>query len=349
MSGEERSPHEIWAALSRLTRRLDDLAGSLARLEATGASAGPSGEALDEARRARLGRLESLLAVGPHLGPEEARLLAVDRLIYSVGADCAAVFIAMPEGALEAVARRGLPGGLRVRPEDGIVGRAFRERETIRASHAHQAADPLLRDHGLMHAIAVPIRVPDQPVLGVLFAARRRPVAFGDEAIESMTLLADRVALAVEPRPVPTAPAMAAPGFTADLDLERTATAVAREAASRLGAARVGVILTDDGEVRLIGSTGLGTDAVLPDRRVAPIDAALRQGRVWAAAGEDGDDALARFLGTGSQLVVPLTVGDQIVAILVAGGPGPLAPAVLADVLPPAAVAIRNARLHTES
>jgi len=76
---------------------------------------------------------------------------------------------------------------------------------------------------------------------------------------------------------------------------------------------------------------------------------ALRTGQVWDAARAAGAPALDGLLGEPARLVVPLRVGADVVALIVAGGPGPLSAAAIEDVAGPAAVAIRNARLYTET
>lgn len=351
MSGEQTWPRDIGSALSAITRRLDDLAATLARLQpGVPSPAAPAGAPLDEAARARLARLESLLAVGPGLGRELGILLAVDRAIHGARADCAALFLPGEGGALEAVGRRGLPQDpLRVALGEGIVGRAFLERDTIRGAPPDQAAERLLREHGLSHALAVPVRFGDQPPAGVLFAGRRRAAPFEDDAIEALTLVADRVALLLAGVTAPVEPRPPAVALVTDLDLGRLAATVAREAARLLGAPRVALLLPDDGRLRLAGGVGVPAGSAAPDPGSGAIAVALLSGQAWVAAEDAGDDALTQFLGAPARLVVPLALGGQAVAVLVAGGPGVLAPGALGPLLAPAAAAIRNARLHAET
>jgi len=350
VSGDETVPRDIWAALAAMTRRLDDLAAGLARLHPAEEPTAPPGEPLDEAGRARLARLESLLALAPGLGREPGLWLAVDRVIHGARAECAAVFVARPGGDLETAVHRGFsrdPGVVTL--GEGIVARAFLERETIRAAAAHQAGDRLLREQGLSHALAVPIRLGDQAPGGVLFAGRRRPAAFDEEALETVTLVADRVALLFASVAALEAPPRPAPALGADLDLARTAGTVAREAARLLGAPRVVVLVPEEGRLSLAGGVGVVAGAVPPDPAGGAIAAALLSGQLWVATDEAGDEALGELLGVPARLVVPLAVGGHAVALLVAGGPNALAPSALGELTSPAAAAIRNARLYTET
>ena len=66
------SLRDAWAALTRLSGRLDDLAGAVGRLEPTGPPPPPPGESLGEPARASLRRLAALLAIGPSLPREQA-------------------------------------------------------------------------------------------------------------------------------------------------------------------------------------------------------------------------------------------------------------------------------------
>lgn len=349
MSGDARSLHDLWAALSRVTRRLDELAASVSRLDPTD-PAPPPGEPLDESTRTRLRTLESLLAVGPHLGRQVAVVLALDRVIHQAGAECAALFVPTPEGDLDPETRRGFPSPpLRLRPEEGIVGRAYREGDAIRAGPAHQAADPLLRDHGIAHALAVPVALPGAAVSAVLFAGRWRPAAFADEAIQTLALLAERLALTLGRPLQPSERAADLLELGIDLDLERTGARAVRLLAVRLGATRAALFVPDESGVRLIAAVSGPSEPVVLDPSPPPIAAALRSGRPWIATPFERDPAVDRLVPGDAQAVIPLGVGDQVVGVLVAGGPQPLPLAAVDEVLLPAAVAIRNARLFDET
>lgn len=342
MTEREGPLRDMRDALGEVTRRLEALASSVARLAPPVASVG---EPLDEGERRRLAPLESLLAVGPDLAPETALLLAVDRVIHAAGADCAAVFVQTPAGDLEAAAHRGFGAAApRLEPGQGIVGRAWREGEAIRAGSAHQAVDPFLSAHGLAEAVAFPAGAGPDAALGVVFAGRRRPAAFAADALEVLRLLADRVALVLRTRPAP-GPASA---FGQDLDLAGTAARVARELAGRLGAPRVAVLLPDGETLRLAAAIGIPADRVPPPADAEPLATVLATGRPWIGATEV-PEALAGFLGTPAGLVLPLVARDAVVGLVLAGGPAPLSPVPAADVVPLAALAIRNARLHAET
>src|SRR5262249_13588162 len=157
-------------ALSGITRRLDELAATLARLAPPPEPAARIGVPLGEAERQALSAVEALLAVGPAAGRETALVLAVDRVVQRAGADCAAVFVPAADGPLTAVAHRGLePDAARVAVGPGIVDRAFREREVIVAGAGDAEGDPLLRAHALGQAVAVPGRPAGGAAPGVRF------------------------------------------------------------------------------------------------------------------------------------------------------------------------------------
>ncbi|HEV8307871.1 MAG TPA: ATP-binding protein [Methylomirabilota bacterium] len=351
MSSGEASLGDLRDALVHITRRLDELAASVARLQPAPAPASGAGEPLGESERRTLGRIKSLLAVQPSLGRAEALFLALDRVIHEAGADCAALFTPGRGDGLEAVARRGFAAGeLRVRLDEGIVGRAFVERDAIQGGLAHHASDRLLREHGLGSALALPVRAADGGVLGVLLAGRRRPAAFAGQALETLVLVADRAALVLGVG----APGAAASGWATtllgqDLDLGRVAAAVAQEAAVRLGAARVAVLLPDEGGLTLAAGVGLPEGAVPPDPSAGGVAVAVQTGEPWLASPAGGDAALAAFLGAPPRVVVPLVAGDRMVAVLVAGGSGAVSLQALADLRAPASAALRNARLHAET
>jgi signal transduction histidine kinase/ActR/RegA family two-component response regulator len=339
--------------LRDLGRRLDALGARLARVEHAlpPDPTGAAGEPLDEPARRGLRWLEGLFAITPDGPPAAALELALDRVIHGAGADCAAVFVPAPAGALEPVAHRGF----RVPPAplqagQGLAGRAFAEGDVFKADARHHAADPLLADHRLGHALAAPLgRMPGAP-LGVLFAARRRAAPFDGRALSVLAVVADRAALVLErlrghPADEPTD---AAPG--ADLDLAATAGRVARAMARRLGAPAVAVLVPDGGALRVAGAVGLPLDRVPPPADAEPCATVLTGGAAWQAGVDEPAPApLAELLGVAPRLVVPLRDGDATVALVVAGGSAPLDAALAAPLVTPAALALRNARLHAET
>jgi signal transduction histidine kinase len=344
MSGEPLP--DLREDLARITRRLDDLATGLARL-APAAGAPPAGEPLSESERRGLAGLESLLAVGSALPRDTALVLAIDRVIHGAGADCAALFLPTAGGDLVAPVHRGFtPAPSRLTPAEGIVGRALRERETIRAGPAHRAADPLLREHAVEHAVAIPVPPSGAEPLGVLLAGRRRVAAFGPEALEVLVLVADRLGSALAGA---TRAAAGGARLGEDLDLEAVVSRVAREAARRLGAPRVAVLVPDVSGLRVAAAIGIPAGAPPPDPELPPLASARRTGRPWQGVEAAEAEPLAAFLGAPPRLVVPLLAGEATAALLVAGGPSPLDPEALAELVDAAGRAIANARLYTET
>ncbi len=287
-----------------------------------------------------------MLAIGSALPHDAALVLAIDRVVHGAGADCAALFLPTAEADLAAPVHRGfVPASPRLASADGIVGRAFREHEAIRAGPEHRAADRLLREHGVEHALAIPVPWSGSTPLGVLLAGRRRPSAFGPEALEVLAVVADRLALVLGGATRSAAGAR----LGEDLDLAATATRVVGEAARRLGAPRVAVLLPHAGGLRVAASIGIAVDTPPPDPETAPLATARLTGRPWQAADAAEGGPLAEFLGAPPRLVVPLLAGEATVALLVAGGPSPLDPDALVELTGPAGRAIVNARLHTET
>jgi CheY-like chemotaxis protein len=336
-----------------LGRRLDALGARLARIELAlpPDPARAAGEPLDERARRGLRWLESLFAIDPAGPPAAALEWALDRACHEAGADCAAVFAPAAAGVLEPVAHRGFrvpPAPLQ--PGRGLAGRAFAEGDLFQGDARHHAADPLLAHHGLGHALAVPLGRLPGAALGVLFAARRRAAPFDGRALAVLAVVADRAGLVLERlRGHATGePDEAAPG--ADLDLTATAGRVAHAMARRLGAPAVAVLVPDGSALRVTAAVGLPVDRLPPPADVEPCAAVLAGGEAWRAGDDEPAPAsLAEFLGVAPRLVLPLRAGDATVALVVAGGPAPLDAAPAAALATPAALALRNARLHTET
>src|SRR3989442_1729482 len=126
--------------------------------------------------------------------------------------------------------------------------------------------------------MAIPVPGGVAPVLGVLFAGRRRPAPFTGGSLQILALLADRIGAVLaegdRPRsavvaPPAVAPPVVAPPFSANLDLDRAARAVATAVAERLGGAAVALLLPDSGVLgvaAVVGAPGpaSGVDAALP-------------------------------------------------------------------------------------
>jgi len=344
VSGEDGALGEIRRALAGITRRLDALA------EAVGvAAAEPPGALLDEPTRARLAVLQSLLAIGTATTAQEACLLAVDRAVTHGRADCAAVVRREPDGALETLAQRGFRLPLSPREDEGIVGRSLRTGEIVQTAPGSGGPDPLLEMHGIGSALVVPILDRAGAPAAALLAGRRRPIPFEPDAVGAMVVVADRLAGSLDTPPASALEDATSSAIFASLDLERTARSVAAEVSARLKVEAVAVLVLDGDALVLAGGAGLPIGALTPgwSPDLASVAASRRP---WLpAVGDQSDSKLAACLGTTPRAVVPLSVEDELVALLAIGDPGPcgatLAPSFARD----AAVALRNARLHAES
>jgi signal transduction histidine kinase len=344
VSGEDGVLGEIRRALAGITRRLDALADAVGV-----AAAAEPGALLDEPSRAHLASLQSFLAIGTAATTGEACVLAVDRTITHARADCAALFRLAPAGTLESLAQRGFPLRLALRDADGIVGRSLRTGEIVQAAPGLGGPDALLDVHGLGCALVVPVLDRAGAPAAVLLAGRRRVVPFEPDAVGAMIIVADRVAGALG-ADRPTAGEAGTPSAVfASLDLTRTARAVAAEAGTRLEAEAIAVLLPDGEALLFAGGVGVPDDAAAPPR-VPALTGTASSRRPWSpTAGEPVDRELSAWLGAPPRAVLPLTVADQLVALLAIGARSPcrttLSPAFATD----AARALRNARLHAEA
>ncbi len=348
MSGEDTSLGEIRKALAGITRRLDALADAVG----VAAASAPPGTLLDEPTRARLAGLESLLAVSRGTTAAEACLLAVDRAITHARADCAAVLERADGGTLAIRAQRGFRDSLDARADEGIVGRAVETAEVVQAAPGLGGPDGLLDAHGLGAAVAVPIVDGAGRSVGALLAGRRRGVAFEPDSVGALVIVADRLAEALRARTTgaPERKSERRPAaLFASLDLGRTAREVATAAAAHLGADVAAVLLPDGEGAVLAGGVGLADEARAPGPG-APLAMATATSRPWTPApGEQADPGLARCLGTTPRALLPLALPDGLVALLAVGSRAACGTVLPASFAEDAALAIRNARLHTES
>lgn len=345
MSAEDGSLGEIRKALAGITRRLDALADAVGVAAATA----PPGALLDEPTRARLAGLQSLLAIGRGTSQSEACLLAIDRALTHARADCAAILRPSGESTLTVLAQRGFRLPLEPRADEGIVGRAIHSDEVVQAGPGLGAPDALLDHHGLGAALAIPVHDPTGLPVGVFLVGRRRPVPFEPDTIGTLIVAADRLGEALRPGSERTREQAIPSGLFASLDPARTAAAVATEAAARLGAEAVAVLLPDGDGFVLAGGTGLPDDATAPGP-TPTLDAVVAARRPFVPTEEaQSDPALARCLGTTPRAILPLTVDDWLVALLAVGSSGSCGTALSPPFEHAAALALRNARLHAES
>ena len=260
MSAEDGSLGEIRKTLAGITRRLDALADAVGVAAATT----PAGALLDEPTRASLAGLQSLLAIGRGTDQSEACLLAIDRALIHARADYAAILRHSGGGTLTVLAQRGFRLPLEPRADDGIVGRAIDSDEVVQAGPGLGVRDALLDHHGLGAALAIPFHASTGLPVGAFLAGRRRPVPFEPDAIGTLIVAADRLGEALRTgSEEPSEPAIPF-GLFASLDPARAAAAVATEAAARLGAEAVAVLLPEGDGFVLAGGTGLPADATVP-------------------------------------------------------------------------------------
>ena len=138
------------------------------------------------------------------LEPEEMLRELLVRTREVLGADTCAVLL-MDEGGEELVARAAVgieeevEQGVRIPVGGGFAGRIAAERRAIVLDDVDHAdvLNPILPQRGIKSLLGVPLIVRGE-VTGVLHVGMLRPYKFSADEIELLTLVGDRVAVAVE-------------------------------------------------------------------------------------------------------------------------------------------------------
>jgi GAF domain-containing protein/anti-sigma regulatory factor (Ser/Thr protein kinase) len=158
-----------------------------------------------ERARERLSRMESISQVAfNHLSIEP---IVLERLLAQVGAvlytDTAAVFELDDERqTLVARASNGpeeVERGVRVPVGRGFAGLVAERGAPVRSSELEgelELVSPMLREHGIVSLLGVPLLVEDQ-LLGVLHVGSREPREFTDDDVALLELAASRLAVAL--------------------------------------------------------------------------------------------------------------------------------------------------------
>jgi signal transduction histidine kinase/CheY-like chemotaxis protein len=198
--------------------------------------------------------------------------------------------------------------------------------------------------------LAIPIHDQSGVPAGVLLVARRRPVPFEADAIGTLVVVADRLAEALRPRPDIARDEAVTSRLFASLDLPTTAATVASEAKARLGAEIVAVLVPDDDGFALAGTAGLSHASPVPGH-AATLREVAATARPWTSDPNASDEpALADWLGVPPRAVLPLSLDERVIALLVVAGVGSSGTTALSPAFQhAAAIALRNARLHAES
>jgi CheY-like chemotaxis protein len=293
----------------------------------------------------------SVLAIGAEEAPAAAVARALDRAVHGAGADWAGVLL-REGGGLRAAGWHGAAGS----PEaaaapGGLAERAVSEGLALAAAATDAVPDPLLRETGVHHVLALPLAAPGGPVRGVLLAGRRRAARFGPGTVGALALVAAGLAtaLAAPPAALPARSPDESPGG----DVEAAAGALAREARTRLGAEATAVLLPRGDGFRVAGAAWRSAPAGAPagaEIRGPLLDAVRASRRPWTGGpGAPEDPGLAAVLGVPPRLAAPVLAGSALVGVLLAGGPAPLGEEGLrGGWLAGHAAALRSARLHAE-
>jgi PAS domain S-box-containing protein len=139
-----------------------------------------------------------------HLALEDLLQALVDRIAQQLEVDTVVVLLLSDDGAaLAAKASHGLEaeveGGVRIPFGQGFAGRVAAEGRPIVLDDLEKAnvLNPLLREKGLRSLLGVPLRVRGN-VIGILHVGAMRPGRFDGHDVETLEVVADRVAVAIE-------------------------------------------------------------------------------------------------------------------------------------------------------
>ncbi len=129
---------------------------------------------------------------------------ALEAMRELLGADEVSLLVTDETGsALVARASVGLgessPRGLHIPAGAGMAGQVLAARKQLRFDDLRttQLVSPTLRERGMLSAIAVPLLFEDR-ALGVMHAGSRRLAAFADDDAELLSVMAERLAVALE-------------------------------------------------------------------------------------------------------------------------------------------------------
>jgi PAS domain S-box-containing protein len=139
-----------------------------------------------------------------HVALEDLLQALVDRIAQQLAVDTVVVLLVSEDGtALAARASHGLEeevdGGVRIPLGQGFAGRVALEDRPIVLDDLEKAnvLNPLLREKGLRSLLGVPLRVGGK-VIGILHVGALQPGRFDAHDVETLEVVADRVAVAVE-------------------------------------------------------------------------------------------------------------------------------------------------------
>ena len=189
-------------------RKFTDEEAELLRLAAERAAAAVEHARLYEAERRARRRLEHVQAVTDaalaHLEISELLEVLLPRIRSILAADTCAVLL-VEDGQDELVARAALgieeevEQGVRIPIGRGFAGRVAADRRPVILDDVRNADifNPILHEKGIESLLGVPLLVRGE-VIGVLHVGSLTPRRFAEDDVELLTLVAERVALAVE-------------------------------------------------------------------------------------------------------------------------------------------------------
>jgi signal transduction histidine kinase/putative methionine-R-sulfoxide reductase with GAF domain len=200
---EPRTAADIASALGEIARALEVLRERVRQAET---AAGPD-VAAPEARPALpatgdvLAAVHEILSIpASGLQPGEIFTLATDRVARLLAADRVMLFVAQGERLVPRSGRGFRRDDLEliaVEAGQGLVGRVFKDNRPLgHEAGAEPAEDPFIERFPVKSAIAVPVRADDE-VVGVLYAGRRAPGAFGPADILVLLVAAERMGAAL--------------------------------------------------------------------------------------------------------------------------------------------------------
>jgi signal transduction histidine kinase len=289
-------------------------------------------------------RLQSITdAALAHLELEELLAVLLHRIRALLDADtCAILLLDEPSGELVARAAVGLEEaverGFRIPVGQGFAGRVVAERRPILLPDVDHAdvLNPLLREKGIKTLLGAPLLVEGRPI-GVVHIGTLTYRAFGQDEIDLLQLVADRVAIAIDHARVYGAERSArerlervqavTDAALAHLDLNALLAELLPKIRAMLDVHTTAILLLDAPSNELVARAAVGLEEEVEQGTRIPVGGGFA-GRVAAErraiALDDVDHAdvlnpLLRQKGIKSLLGVPLVVRDEVIGVLHVG------------------------------
>ncbi len=220
---------------------------------------------------------------------------------------------------------------LRIKVGTGVTGRAAERREAVLVNDVASVPDYIDTGVGVRSELAVPLIVKNR-LIGIIDVASRRPRAFTDEHRRLLTVVASRIAVAIENARLYTRVARQAKSLallfdigrelTSILDLDHLLKVVADRVAGIIDYQMFSILLVDDARTKLQHRFSLRFNESIQLKHDIPLDRGLVG---WAATHKQAVLAPdvtkdARYIPlnpeTRSELCVPLVYKGEAIGVL---------------------------------